>query len=130
MTPNHAIFRHVFAEALKITDKTFDYLPDAETHYPFVYIGENANTDETNFDFFGNVSQTVHIYSTRTQRAELDRLSSELLSALRMARTTSGYAIRFMSCTQQDAPDNTDVQPLIHRVLDISFNYNKKGDTK
>lgn len=130
MTPNHAIFRHVFAESLKITDKTFDYLPDAETQYPFVYIGENANTDEINFDLFGNVSQTVHIYAVRTQRAELDEISSQLLNALRTTRTTLEYAINFQSCNQQDAPDNTDVQPLIHRVLDISFNYNKKGDTK
>lgn len=130
MTPNHAIFRHVFAESLKITDKTFDYLPDAETQYPFVYIGENANTDEINFDLFGNASQTVHIYAVRTQRAELDEISSQLLNALRTTRTTLEYAINFQSCNQQDAPDNTDVQPLIHRVLDISFNYNKKGDTK
>ena len=97
-----------------------------ELLYPFVYIGENANTDETNFDLFGNASQTVHIYATRTQRAELDNLTSVLLNALRGSRGAYDYAINFVSCNQQDAPDNTDVQPLIHRVLDISFTYNKK----
>lgn len=127
MTPNHAIFRHVFTESLKVTSRTFDYLPDAGTQYPFIYVGENSNTDETNFDLFGNATQTVHIYSTRTQRAELDNLTSSLLGSLRMSRVAYGYAINFVSCNQQDAPDNTDVQPLIHRVLDISFYYNK-GD--
>ena len=126
MTPSQAIFRHVFGQSLEVTDRTFDYLPDAETQYPFVYIGENANTDETNFDLFGNASQTVHIYAVRTQRAELDEISSKLLNALRTSRTALEYTINFQSCNQQDAPDNTDVQPLIHRVLDIYFTYNKK----
>ena len=127
MTPNHAIFRHVFGQALKVTDRTFDYLPDAETQYPFIYVGENFNADETNFDLFGSANQTVHIYATRTQRAELDNLTSLLLNALRVSRGACEYAINFASCNQQDAPDNTDVQPLIHRVLDISFSYNQKG---
>ena len=127
MTPNHAIFRHVFGQALKVTDRTFDYLPDVGTQYPFIYVGESSNTDETNFDLFGNATQTVHIYATRTQRAELDNLTSALLNALRGSRGTYEYAINFVSCNQQDAPDNTDVQPLIHRVLDISFSYNQKG---
>ena len=126
MTPNHAIFRHVFGQALKVTDRTFDYLPDAGTKYPFIYVGESSNTDETNFDLFGNASQTVHIYAKRTQRTEMDNLTSSLLNALRSSRGAYDYAINFVSCNQQDAPDNTDVQPLIHRVLDISFNYNKK----
>lgn len=127
MTPNHAIFRHVFTEGLKVTDRTFDYLPDAGTQYPFIYVGESSNTDETNFDLLGNATQTVHIYATRTQRAELDNLTSVLLNALRCSRRAYDYAINFVSCNQQDAPDNTDVQPLIHRVLDISFSYNQKG---
>lgn len=127
MTPNHAIFRHVFAEGQKVTGRTFDYLPDAGTQYPFIYVGESDGRDEINFDLFGNTTQTVHIYSTRTQRAELDNLTSLLLNSLRTSRVAYGYSINFVSCNQQDAPDNTDVQPLIHRVLDISFYYNK-GD--
>lgn len=127
MTPNHAIFRLVFAEGLKVTDRTFDYLPDAGTQYPFIYVGESSNANETNFDLFGNVTQTIHIYATRRQRAELDNLTSLLLNALRGSCGAYDYAINFVSCNQQDAPDNTDVQSLIHRVLDISFFYNK-GD--
>ena len=127
MTPNHAIFRLVFAEGLKVTDRTFDYLPDAGTQYPFIYVGESSNANETNFDLFGSATQTIHIYATRRQRAELDNLTSLLLNALRGSCRAYDYAINFVSCNQQDAPDNTDVQPLIHRVLDISFFYNK-GD--
>ncbi|WP_293956803.1 hypothetical protein [uncultured Streptococcus sp.] len=128
MTPNHAIFRKIFSESLKVTNRTFDYLPDVGTKYPFIFIGENSNTDETNLDLLGNTTQTVHIYATRTQRAELDELTTKLINALKSSRMAFEYAISYQYCTQQDAPDNTDVQPLIHRVLDISFSYNKKGD--
>lgn len=129
MTPNHAIFRMVFAEGLKVTDRTYDYLPNAETQYPFIYIGESNNRDTPNLDLYGRLSLTVHFYATRTQRSELDGLTSQLLNALRTTRVASGYAVTFQSCNQQDAPDNTDVQPLIHRVLDISFSYNKGEQT-
>ena len=128
MTPNHAIFRKIFSESLKVTDRTFDYLPDAGTKYPFIFIGENSNTDEINLDLFGNATQTVHIYATRTQRAVLDELTAKLINALKSSRMAFEYVISYQYCNQQDAPDNTDVQPLIHRVLDISFSYNKKGD--
>lgn len=127
MTPNHAIFRHVFSESLKVSDRTFDYLPDAGTQYPFIYIGESNNMEDRNFDLLGNSTQTVHIYAERTQRAELDELTSSLLNFLRLSSRAQNYAISFLSYKQQDAPDNTDVLPLIHRVLDISFSYNK-GD--
>ncbi|MEQ9809184.1 hypothetical protein [Streptococcus jiangjianxini] len=125
MTPNHAVFRHIFAEGLKVTERTFDYLPDAGTQYPFIYVGENANTDEGNYDLLGNVSQTVHFYAERTQRAELDNMTSHLLTLLKSSRMAFDYAISYQFCNQQDAPDHTDVLPLIHRVLDISFTYNK-----
>lgn len=128
MTPNHAIFRRIFAEAMKVTDRTFDYLPDAETEYPFIYVGENLNTTERNFDIYGIVLQTVHIYGLRTDRLKLDELTSHLLGCIRQSRTAYDYAISYQTHNQQDAPDNTDVQPLIHRVLDISFSYSKKGN--
>ena len=98
MTPNHAIFRLVFAEGLKVTDRTFDYLPDAGTQYPFIYVGESSNANETNFDLFGNATQTIHIYATRMQRAELDNLTSLLLNALRGSCGAYDYAINFVSC--------------------------------
>lgn len=127
MTPNHAIFRHVFSESLKVSGRTFDYLPDVGTQYPFIYIGESNSMDDMNFDLLGDSTQTVHIYAERTQRAELDELTSSLLNLLRLSGRAHEYAISFLSYKQQDAPDNTDVLPLIHRVLDISFSYNK-GD--
>lgn len=128
MTPNHAIFRYVFSEGLKVTDRTFDFLPEANTQYPFIYLGDGDTTDVPNFDLFGTASQRVHVYATRMQRAELDDMTSQLLNALRACSGAYSYALSFQSCNQQDLPDNTDVQPLIHRVLDVSFSYNHKGD--
>ena len=102
MTPNHAIFRLVFAEGLKVTDRTFDYLPDTGTQYPFIYVGESSNANETNFDLFGNATQTIHIYATRRQRAELDNLTSLLLNLYlvisRMHQITQMSNLSFTGC--------------------------------
>lgn len=126
MTPNFAIFKHVFAACLAITDKTFDYLPDADTAYPFFYVGESSATEEDNIELYGECTQTVHIYALRTDRNNLDELTAKLLDALRSQNTASEYHVNFKDCKPQDIPDNTDVQPLIHRVLDIRFSYVKK----
>lgn len=127
MTPSHAVFRTVFKNGLQTTERTFDYLPDAETQYPFIFVGENSNVDEPNADLIGEVTQTIHIYATRTQRSELDNLASRLLNLLKTSRSAYEYSIMYQSHNQQDISDNTDVVPLIHRVIDIKYFYNKKG---
>ena len=126
MTPAFEIFKHVFAVCLDINDKTFDYLPDADTTYPFFYVGESTTSDADNLEIYGECTQTVHIYALRTDRANLEEFTAKLLDALRSQNTASEYYVNFKNCTPQDIPDNTDVQPLIHRVLDIRFSYVKK----
>ena len=60
MTPNHALFRRLFAIS-NIRVATCDFLPDAKSAYPFVYIGENNGTESPNKDLLGRIRQTVHL---------------------------------------------------------------------
>ena len=41
MTPNHELFRLIYQLA-EAKAPTFDFLPEAGTKYPFIYIGENT----------------------------------------------------------------------------------------
>lgn len=125
MTPNHAIFRKIFEVCLSVHKRTFDYLPDADTKYPFIYVGENQNLETENHELYGILHQTIHIYHSRTERAELDNMTSQLLRELRKLDIAYNYAISYKRNEQRDIPDNTDVKPLIHRALDISFNYSE-----
>lgn len=126
MTSTHAIFRQSFVVCQSVTNNTFDYLPDAQTKYPFVYIGEQMDLPTENMDMFGECTQTIHIYALRTQRGEIDKLSSSILNGLRKQNIAFGYNVSFKNHNYQIIPDNTDVQPLLHAIIDVRFSYVKK----
>ena len=126
MTPSHAIFRTVFAECLKVNGNTFDYLPNASASYPFFFVGESMTTEIEGREVMGECTQTVHIYALRTERGRVEELTSLLLDALRTQNAAFEYYINLKTCNPQDLPDNSDVQPLVHRVLDLRFSYAKK----
>lgn len=125
MTPNHDLFRKIFAISDARVD-TYDYLPGADTKYPFVYIGENNGSDTPNNDLIGTARQTVHIYGIRADRAKIDNISVYLENVLKHLKDGYEYNFNHRNTEKQVIADNTDVQPLLHIVLDFTFNYTKK----
>ena len=125
MTPNHDLFRKIFAISDARVD-TYDYLPGADTKYPFVYIGENNGSDTPNNDLIGTARQTVHIYGIRADRAKIDNISAYLENVLKHLKDGYEYNFNHRTTEKQVIADNTDVQPLLHIVLDFTFNYTKK----
>lgn len=125
MTPNHDLFRKIFAISDARVD-TYDYLPGADTKYPFVYIGENNGSDTPNNDLIGTARQTVHIYGIRADRAKIDNISAYLENVLKHLKDGYEYNFNHRTTEKQVIADNTDVQPLLHVVLDFTFNYTKK----
>lgn len=129
MTPNHELFRLIYQMAEK-REKTFDFLPEAGTQYPFIYIGENSAQEAQNRDLFGIVNQTVHIYAKTSQRATLDDISAYLETMVKSISGKWEYHLQHKTTNKQIIPDNTDVQPLLHVVLDFTFNFTKKEKDK
>lgn len=125
MTPTHSIFRAIYGIADKIGD-TYDYLPDAQAKYPFIYIGEQSNTDNSRSDLIGNINQTIHIYGLRTERKRIMKLETKLYDGLIKVREAYGYHVSMTDYTIRLLNDNTDVQPLLHVVVDVSFMYTRK----
>lgn len=125
MTPNHDLFRKIFAISDVRVD-TYDYLPEADTKYPFVYIGENNGSDTPNNDLLGTARQTVHIYGIRADRAKIDNISAYLENVLKNLKDGYEYHFNHSRTEKQVIADNTDIQPLLHIVLDFTFNYTKK----
>ena len=125
MTPNHDLFRKIFAVSDARVD-TYDYLPKADTKYPFVYIGENNGSDTPNNDLIGTARQTVHIYGIRADRAKVDDISAYLENVLKHLKDGYEYNFNHRTTEKQVIADNTDVQPLLHIVLDFTFYYTKK----
>ena len=125
MTPNHDLFRKIFAISDARVD-TYDYLPNSDASYPFVYIGENNGSDTPNNDLIGTARQTVHIYGIRADRAKIDNISAYLENVLKHLKEGYEYNFNHRTTEKQVIADNTDIQPLLHIVLDITFSYTKK----
>lgn len=125
MTPNHDLFRRIF-ETSQIRVKTVDHLPQAGEKYPFVYIGEQNGSEIPSSDLYGSVRQTIHLYGLRTDRGNLDDISAYLESEVKCIRHGYSYHFTHRSTNKQIIPDNTDVQPLLHIVLDFTFDFTKK----
>lgn len=126
MTPSHALFRCLFAVGQSKV-ATYDYLPEAGVSYPFLYVGESTATEGVNKELLGTIRQTVHLYGLREQRTLLDDLSDYLENQARFIQDGYDYHLIYGNCSKQTIQDYTDVQPLIHIVLDFSFTYTKKG---
>lgn len=125
MTPNHDLFRTIFSLCQKSVD-TFDYLPNADTAYPFIYVAENSDRPSGLLELSGELSQTLHLYALRTQRQGMDKIIVTILQSLREAVSGSEYHFRLIKKDVRTFPDNTDVQPLLHAVVDVGFYYTKK----
>ena len=125
MTPNHDLFRKLFALSNLRVD-TYDYLPNADAQYPFAYIGEYNGSDTPNNDLYGTARQTVHIYGTRKNRSKIDNVSAYLENTVKYFKEGYEYNFNHLTTDKQVIADNTDVQPLLHIVLDITFSYTKK----
>src|SRR5574344_2691757 len=126
MTPTHNLFRQMYGIAKTIGD-TYDYLPNAQAKYPFIYIGEQSNTDNSHSDLIGNINQTIHIYGLRTESKLIMELETKLHDALIKMREAYGYHVSMTAYSTQLLNDNTDVQPLLHVVMDVNFMYTRKG---
>ena len=119
------MFRKLFA-LFDLRVDTYDYLPNADAQYPFVYIGEYNGSDTPNNDLYGSVRQTVHIYGTRKNRSKIDNISAYLENTVKHFKEGYEYNFNHRTTEKQVIADNTDVQPLLHIVLDFTFNYTKK----
>lgn len=124
MTPEFAIYRQLFIECLNHHSDTYDYLPKAGTKYPFIYIGNSSDDDgETKADVTGTVNQTIHIYAERTQRNTLEGIKNNLVKSIRDLNEAFDYSIILTNLQTRNLNDNTDVKPLIHAIIDVSFLY-------
>lgn len=124
MTPQHAIFRQVMITCSGIGD-TYDYVPDAGTKYPFIFIGGTSNTGGHSSDLIGEVNQVINVYAERTQRSDLDTLITNLYNKISRINKAFDYSINVRQITHNLIPDNTDVKPLLHAIVDVRFQYSR-----
>ena len=126
MTPSNAIFRTLYGLAMAHGD-TYDYVPDASTKYQFIYVGEAFNADTSNIELIGTVRQTIHLYGTRTQRNALDTMAMRIHDDAVKVRQAFNYKARMTAYNDRVVNDNSTATPLLHYILELEFQYTKRG---
>lgn len=124
--PQQEIFSRLYSD---ISSKGYDvyggYLTPENTPYPFVYMGDCNQIDDANKTaVFGNVYQTIHVWSNKPQnRGDLSKIMLEIKNICRNIDKTRNFSWFVKNVTQRIIPDNTTKTPLLHGVLEVEFRF-------
>lgn len=124
--PSQALYDELFKTSLALGFKTFNYLPDAKTPYPFVYFGEQIDVPtETKFPnvLIGSTTLTCHIYGERKNRKLITDMAEKLILHAKYIKTADVYSIDFSNVKKQMIQDNSTATVLWHAIVDLEFNY-------
>lgn len=109
-------------EALKYA--VYDgFLPPEGTPYPFVYLGDNQQTDTSCKNaIYGRVHQVIHIWHNNPKRrGTVSDMLSNIKTACRKIEHTSNFSWDARGITSRIFPDNTTKTPLLHGVVEVDF---------
>ena len=99
------------------------HLPPKDTLYPFVYLGNSNQSDNsTKAGNIGTVSQMIHVWHNDVQKR--GTVSDMLFNIKNICRNIENkYPVILSGITQEILPDNTTKQPLLHGVLTVNFKF-------
>jgi hypothetical protein len=99
------------------------HLPPKDTPYPFVYLGNSNQSDNsTKAGNIGTVSQMIHVWHNDVQkRGTVSAMLADIKDVCRELERK--YPVILSGMTQDILPDNTTKQPLLHGVLTVNFKF-------
>lgn len=126
MTPTNAIFNQMYIISEQIMD-TYDYLPDAETRYPFCYVGNPDNIQREMNDLTGRVTVMVHWFGKRTDRKKIDDGIVKFHDATVRIKTEFPYNMQRTAWREYPQPESPDAPGVLHFATELEITYTKKG---
>lgn len=124
MNPYQEIFETIIELSKEAGYVTFDYLPDENQAYPFVYVGYQQNIDRiTKTRFLGKTHIQLDVYAEHNRRFEVSRILNDLLNVIQHNRRTEHYNYTVVNSESQLMGDNTTDIPLIHGILELEIQY-------
>lgn len=100
-------------------------LPPENTPYPFVYIGDCQQVDDTLKNaVFGNVYQTIHVWSnTPKNRGTVSSILLGIKSVCRKIEHTNNFGWTIVNTNQRIITDTTTKTPLLHGILEVEYKF-------
>lgn len=105
---------------------TFDYLPDDNQNYPFVFIGTQQNVDQYTKDrTLGQTHVQIDVYGDayNKQREQVADMLEMLLTAISEHGETEHFGYSVTHSESQLLSDTSTDIPLWHGVLELDIKY-------
>lgn len=124
-SPQQAIFDEIMLQCMSVHDEVYMYIPPQQTPLPYVYVGEQIDTDRyTKSGVHGYVTQRVHIYGHIDKRGSTSLLADAIRRKLRGVKSAGGYQVMLDRSNQDVLVDQSTPDPLWHFVIEVRYKYN------
>ena len=126
MDPQQELFSKI---KIELENKGYDVydgaLPDENTPYPFIYLGDMQQIDDANKSaVFGNVYPTIHVWHNKyKQRGTVSSILLDIKQVCRMIEKTNNFEWLIVNVNQRIISDTTTKTPLLHGVLELEFKF-------
>ncbi|CAK1245202.1 MULTISPECIES: hypothetical protein [Fructobacillus] len=122
--PYNEIFQTVIELSKKQGYDTFDYLPDESQSYPFVFVGNQQNTDiQTKGRTLGTTHIQIDVYAEFNHRSEVLDIMDDLQATVINYQHTDNFKYQVTNTSQQMIADQSTDIPLWHGVLELDIQY-------
>ncbi|MCO0831915.1 hypothetical protein NFX39_02240 [Fructobacillus sp. W13] len=122
--PYNEIFQTVIELSKKQGYDTFDYLPDENQSYPFVFVGNQQNTDiQTKGRMLGTTHIQIDVYAEFNHRSEVLDIMDDLQATVINYQHTDNFKYQVTNTSQQMIADQSTDIPLWHGVLELDIQY-------
>lgn len=122
--PYNEIFQTVIELSRKKGYDTFDCLPDENQSYPFVFVGNQQNTDiQTKGRTLGTTHIQIDVYAEFNHRSEVLDIMDDLQATVINYQHTDNFKYQVTNTNQQMIADQSTDIPLWHGVLELDIQY-------
>lgn len=126
MDPQQEFFTRLKLDLEALGYDVYDgFLPPEDTPYPFVYLGDNNQSDtELKNAVTGNVFQTVHVWHDNPKkRGTVSDMILSIKTACRKIDHTGNFSWIVRNISSRIFPDNTTKTPLLHGVVNVELKF-------
>ncbi|GGJ85968.1 hypothetical protein GCM10007063_05560 [Lentibacillus kapialis] len=121
--PDIQLYNAIFSASLALGYDTYDYLPNAETAYPFVHVAETTEDDvvDNKQVITGTLAQTIHVWGYANNRAEHSSMVYALKMALRKLSKLENYYLKYSTLNANTIYDNSTDDDLLHSIITAEY---------
>lgn len=124
MDVQQAVFTQLKVDIESLGYDVYDgELPPEGTAYPFVYLGNSTQNDNTTKSgSIGTMSQMIHVWHSNVKKR--GTVSDMIFNIKNICRNIENkYPVILSGMNQNIMPDSTTAKPLIHGVITVNFKF-------